>query len=423
MAIENFLSRVISGNGLGALELALPSVFSVAASGPYPLCHYFKLPESDLGGELQLVFEDISFAPVTVAAVEFGTDKRQFKVTLNAAVLNGRYQLFCLQSPEVTMDTGGLMGRLPALNAEEPPLTEEQYFRFVQLEQQRKHLNQTANGRLLVDEYNRHNDAYHHVYSTNEFLRLYWEENGTSEDMGEYTSEALKTGDVVNPNDRGFGSQGVSYNSNAFQQQIMLALACELAGYIEAGEAALSFSEVVNETGNTSQMPVELTGQEIYSAVESSSLTLKSLQSSPRTVALLAALKSIATSKIASDTDIEFCKQLGYTLGAQMCQRLRAVYQGYLSKDCAKPQLALHSDTFEIALQRSEFDYALTEQPDGALTLKLQSSTFSIPEIGLLSGTVYEQVKADTRFIRGLLVNRIASQLTRTLRALARQQE
>lgn len=423
MVIENFLSRVISANGLGALELALPSAFTVAALGPYPLCHYFKLPENDLGGELQLAFKDISFAPVSVAAVESGTDKRQFKVTLNASLLNGRYQLYCLQSPEVTMDTGGLMGRLPAFNAEEPPMTEEQYFRFVQLEQQRNHLNQTANGRLLVDEYNRHNDAYHHVYTTNEFVRLYWEENGTSEEMGEYTSEALKSGDVVNPKDRGFGSEGVSYNSNAFQQQIWLALGCELAGYIEAGEAALNFSEVVNETGNSSGKSAELTGQEIYNAVESSSLSQKSLQTSPRTVALMAALKSIATSKIASDTDLEFCKQLGYTLDAHMCQRLRAVYQGSLSKDSAKPQLALHSDTFEIALERSEFDYVLTEQPDGALTLKLKSSTFSIPEMGLLSGTVYEQVKADTRFIRGLLVDRIASQLTRTLRALARQQE
>nr|WP_314483596.1 hypothetical protein [uncultured Pseudomonas sp.] len=423
MVIENFLSRVISGNGLGALELALPSAFTVAALGPYPLCHYFKLPESDLGGELQLAFKDISFAPVSVAAVESGTDKRQFKVTLNASLLNGRYQLYCLQSPEVTMDTGGLMGRLPAFNAEEPPMTEEQYFRFVQLEQQRNHLNQTANGRLLVDEYNRHNDAYHHVYTTNEFVRLYWEENGTSEEMGEYTSEALKSGDVVNPKDRGFGSEGVSYNSNAFQQQIWLALGCELAGYVEAGKAALNFSEVVNETGNSSGKSAELTGQEIYNAVESSSLSQKSLQTSPRTVALMAALKSIATSQIASDTDLEFCKQLGYTLDAHMCQRLRAVYQGSLSKDSAKPQLALHSDTFEIALERSEFDYVLTEQPDGALTLKLKSSTFSIPEMGLLSGTVYEQVKADTRFIRGLLVDRIASQLTRTLRALARQQE
>ena len=423
MVIENFLSRVISGNGLGALELALPSAFTVAALGPYPLCHYFKLPESDLGGELQLALKDISFAPVSVAAVESGTDKRQFKVTLNASLLNGRYQLYCLQSPEVTMDTGGLMGRLPAFNAEEPPMTEEQYFRFVQLEQQRNHLNQTANGRLLVDEYNRHNDAYHHVYTTNEFVRLYWEENGTSEEMGEYTSEALKSGDVVNPKDRGFGSEGVSYNSNAFQQQIWLALGCELAGYIEAGEAALNFSEVVNETGNSSGKSAELTGQEIYNAVESSSLSQKSLQTSPRTVALMAALKSIATSQIASDTDLELCKQLGYTLDAHMCQRLRAVYQGSLSKDSAKPQLALHSDTFEIALERSEFDYVLTEQPDGALTLKLKSSTFSIPEMGMLSGTVYEQVKADTRFIRGLLVDRIASQLTRTLRALARQQE
>lgn len=423
MVIENFLSRVISGNGFGALELALPSAFTVLALGPYPLCHYFKLPESDLGGELQLAFEDISFAPVTVAAMESGTDKRQFKVTLNASVLNGRYKLFCLQSPEVTMDTGGLMGRLPALNAEEPPMTEEQYFRFVQLEQQRNHLNQTANGRLLVDEYNRHNDAYHYVYSTNEFLRQYWEENGTSEDMGEYTSGALKSGDVVNPKDRGFGSQGVSYNSNAFQQQIWLALACMRDGFIEAGEAALSFSDVVKETGNTSEMSVGLTGQEIYNAVESSSLSQKNLQTSPRTAALMAALKSIATSKIASDTDLEFCKQLGYTLDAQMCQRIRAVYQGSLSRDSAKPQLALHSDSFEIALERSEFDYVLTEQPDGALTLKLKSSTFSIPDIDLLSGTVYEHVRADTRFIRGLLVDRIASQLTRTLRALARQQE
>lgn len=423
MVIEQFLSRVFSEEGSRELELTLPSAFSIAALGPYPLCQYFKLPESDLGGELQLAFENISFAPVTVAAVRSGPDKGQLKVTLESSVLKGHYQLFCLQSPEVTMDIGGSMGRLSEVLAEEPPMTEARYFRFVQLEQERAHLNQTVNGRLLVDEYNKHNDAYHHVYSTNEFLRKYWDEDGTSEEMGEYTSEALKNGGVVNPKDRGFGTKGVSYNSNAFQQQIMLAMACEGAGYIDAGAAALGFSEVVTETGNTEQKSVELTGQEIYNSVESSSLTLKSMQSSPRTVALMDALKGIATSKTASDTDIEICMQLGYTMDVETCQWLRAVYQGSLSKDSAKPQLALHSDTFEIALARSEFDFVLTEQPDGALTLKLRSSTLIIPEIALLSGSIYEQAKVDTRFIRGLLVDRIASQLTRTLRALARQQE
>lgn len=333
MAIEQFLSRVISSKGPSELELTLPSIFSIAELGPYPLCQYYKLSESDLGGELQMAFEDISFTPVTVAAVQSGSDKRQFKLTLKPSVLKGHYQLFCLQSPEITMDIGGLMGRLPPVMAEDPPMTEERYFRFVQLEQQRAHLNRTANGRLLVDKYNKHNDAYHDVYSTNEFLRQYWHEDGASEEMGECTSEALKKGGIVNPKDRGFGTKGISYNSNAFQQQIFLSLACSLEGYAEAAEAALNFSRIVdNQTGNSSDISVELTGQEVYSAVESSSLTLKSLQSSPQTVALLAALKSIATSSTASDNDVGLGKQLGYTLDAHMCSRLRGVYQGYLNK-------------------------------------------------------------------------------------------
>lgn len=417
MNIDQFTSRLVNAYNPSELHSLVPPTFSIAAAGPYPLRQYIKLDDCGKGGELLLSLKDILVAPVTLGFVQSGADKRQLKITLQPSVMTGRYTLFCLEGPEVTLDTGGLMGALSTQNEETPPMTVEQYFRLVQLEKERAQLNQTANGRLLVGEYNQHNDAYHDVFTNNEYLRQYWQQDGASEEMGDHTSEALKSGADINPPDSRFGAKGVSYNSNAFAQQLNLWAAC-LFVYPEAAEAALEFSESVSVTGNTETATVPLTGQQVYASVDAESRAVNPAQPSAKVQALQTALCNIVINKVATDSDIQICHQQGYVMDLETRQRLQVIYQASLRTQEPKQRVTLSSDSFEIALPQSEFDYVLTEQPDGAMTLKLRTTTLCLPQIPLESDLV---AGVNTRFIRGLLVDRISSQLSRCLRELAKQ--
>ena len=236
--------------------------------------------------------------------------------------------------------------------------------------------------------------------------------------MGDHTSEALKSGADINPPDGRFGAKGVSYNSNAFAQQLNLWAAC-LFVYPEAAEAALDFSESVSVTGNTETATVPLTGEQVYASVDAVSRAVNPAQPSAKVQALQTALCNIVINKVATDSDIQICHQQGYVMDLETRQRLQLIYQASLRTQEPKQRVTLSSDSFEIALPQSEFDYVLTEQPDGAMTVKLRSTTLCLPQIPLNSDWV---AGVNTRFIRGLLVDRISSQLSRCLRELAKQE-
>ena len=419
MTIDSFLSRLASISDSSIGRPILPPAFSITDAGPFPLKQHIKPDGHPLGGELLLSLDNLTVEPVTLVAVQPGINKRQFNVTLGPASLTGRYQLFYNECAQVTLDTGGLMGALPAESEETGQMTEERYWRLVHLEKERAELNQTANGRLLVGEYNQHNDAYHQVFTENEQLRKFWHEDGASDEMGEHTSAALKSGALINPPEATFGSKGVSYNSNAFSQQLNLFSAC-LADHPEAAFAALIFNETVTGgTGNSQSTNVALNRSQIFDSVNAASPTTWKAGPSASVRALHSALINIIVNKTASAVDIDICNQQGFVMDAETRQRLQTIYWASLRKHDPKQRVDITSEGFKIALASSEFTYALTEQPDGAVTVKLIATTLKISQIPLTTDLAAE---VNTRFIRGLLVDRIASQLTRCLRELARQE-
>lgn len=419
MTIDSFLSRFGSTREPSIEYPILPATFSIADAGPFPLKQHIKPDGHPLGGELLLSFEHLIVEPVTFIAVQPDSHHRQLNVTLGPVSLSGRYQLFYNECAQVTLDTGGLMGALPAESEDTGQMTEARYWQLVQLEQERAELNQTANGRLLVEEYNQHNDAYHQVFTENEQLRKYWHQDDASDEMGEHTCAALKSGAVINPPEATFGSNSVSYNSNAFSQQLNLFFAC-LADYPEAATAALSFNETVTgETGNSQTTTVALNRSQIFDSVNASSPIKWKAGPSARVRALQDALINIIVKKTASAVDIDICHQQGFVMDPETRQRLQTIYWASLRKHDPKQRVDIISEGFNIDLASSEFTYALTEQPGGALTVKLLATTLNISQIPLPSGVAAE---VNTRFIRGLLVDRIASQLTRCLRELARQE-
>ena len=418
MTIDGFLSRLASLSDPSAEHPFLTPVFSIADAGPFPLKQHIKPDGHPLGGELLLSFDHLKVEPVTLVAVQPGSNTGQFNVTLGPASLSGRYQLFYNECAQVTLDTGGLMGALPAESEETGQMTEERYWRLVHLENERAELNQTANGRLLVGEYNQHNDAYHQVFTENEQLRKYWHENGASDEMGEHTSAALKSGAVINPPEATFGSKGISYNSNAFSQQLNLFFACA-TGYPEAAAAALSFNETVTgETGNSQTTTVALNRSQIFDSVNAASPATWKASPSARVRALQSALINIVINNTASAVDIDICRQQGFVIDPETRQRLQKIYWASLRKHDPKQRVDITDEGFKIALASSAFTYALTEQPDGAVTVKLLGTTLKISQLPLTTELAAE---VNTRFIRGLLVDRIASQLTRFLRELAKE--
>lgn len=427
MTIKTFISQLVPSDGPSALDYILPRSFSISMCGPYPLRQHIKPENSPSGGELCLSFDNLSVSPVELESIKPGVKGNTVEVRLKASTLRGNYQFFYLESPEVDMDVGGGMGALPIRpNADEenPTPTEKKYYRLVSAETERAKLNQTANGRLLVDRFNIHNDAYHDVFEANEQLRIYWRKDGTSEAMGDHTSEALKSDAVVNPKDRTFGDKNMSYNANAFQQQLNLWAAC-LRDFPDAAEAALQFGdEISSSTGNEETATSEMVASRVYETINTTSARMIAAGPSKGVLELQAALINIVANKNTIQSDIDTCASRGYVIDAVTCERLRSIYQASIRNKDPKQRVELRRDSFEVALEPSVLRYQLKEQPDGAVTLDITSSTLSVDDFELgMSMWGAEIEAADTRFIRGLLIDRISSQLTRYLRQVSRQQE
>lgn len=436
--IDDFLPKLTAASGPVSLAATLPRQFSVSACGPYPLASHVDIPSNSNGGELLLALNDISVSPVTLLSIVPDHDTRRIVVTLAPMQLNGTYELFGLESAKVQLDTGGLMAPLASFamgastadDNDPPTITEKQYDQLQQANDQRTQLNQTANGRSLLDMFNQHNDAYNAVFTTNTRLRKYWIGDGATEQMSDYTSQALDTpGMPVNPaiTDKSFGTTSQSYNENALAQQLNLYGAC-YHPYPEAATAALTFqTQVANATQNTQQNVVPMTAQAVYGAVDKAS-PANQANLLLQTQSLESALSRILDNSH-DDTDLDLCVQHGFIMDAETQARVQSIYAESLRLHDPKRRLPLHSGPFSSSLAQSCFVFALSEQPDGALTLKLQRSNLSVPALDLDSarwqgqaGEVGRSRLGSANFIRGILEDRIASQLTRVLRMLASQE-
>ncbi|SDB39043.1 hypothetical protein SAMN03159382_03190 [Pseudomonas sp. NFACC23-1] len=434
--IDDFLPKLTAASGTASLAATLPQQFSVSACGPYPLASHVDIPSNSNGGELLLALNDISVSPVKLLSVVPDRDASRIVVNLAPMQLSGTYDLFGLESAKVQLDTGGLMAPLASFavgastvdDADPPTITEKQYDQLQQANDQRTQLNQTANGRSLLDTFNQHNDAYTDVFNNNSQLRTSWAKGGAIAEMFDYTSQALATsGMPVNPQDKLFGTQQLSYNMHAFSQKIHLYYAC-LKPYPDAAVAALSFqAQVATNTQNTQQTVVPMTADSVYNTVNTAppanqaALQLQ-IQSLQETFARIA-------DNTHDDTDLDLCVQHGFVMDPDTIVRVQAIYAESLRLHDPKRRLPLHSGPFSSSLAESHFVFALSEQPDGALTLKLQRSSLSVPVLDLetaqwqgQAGEIGRSRLGSANFIRGILEDRIASQLTRVLRTLASQE-
>jgi hypothetical protein len=216
-------------------------------------------------------------------------------LVLRCLNLRGNYALNVKPDPVITLDTGGNLMELPAKslepaaagadadapNSELDPQKEEW---LEQAREQRTRLSSTENGQKLLDVHGEHNEVYDEVFRTNEAMRETWQAGGVTKLMAADTSIAVKNDSYVN--DKAYtnaNNETISYNSNAFTQQLALALNTLLTDpdyefsdiasvptekYLAAAKAVLSFGQAVTtQTGNDKHTVQNLTPGQIYNTV------------------------------------------------------------------------------------------------------------------------------------------------------------
>ena len=440
MNADQFIAKLNDGNGPDSLYGVIPKIFTISAAGPYPLAKHVEIAGSDIGGELLIGFSDLAVKPVQIVAITPDPAGDRVTVTLAPSELSGRFELFALETPQVELDTGGLMAPLALVAMQSagdtPTITEQQYDQLQQANDQRAKLNQTLNGQIMVQAYDAHNDAYNDVFNANAKLRDAWAKGGATQQMMDYTSTALDTGAVVNPTDRTFGTGNLTYNQNALSQKLNVYFACiamKQPHYDAAAEAALTFGNQVNtQTGNTQSNVVPMTGDQVYGVVNNPPAppppTLDAI-ANPVTEARVAQLGA-AFARIATDdhssTDIELMQSHGYDMDGDTLQRVQAIYAEGLRISDAKQRLAIRSGPFAIALPQADYVFEVTSQPNDVVTVRLARTTLAIRALGLGAETwddepsdVARERLEEATFMLGIIEDRIASQLTRIVRGLA----
>ena len=219
----------------------------------------------------------------------------RLKFALERLVLRGRYALEVKPDPIMTLDTGGNLLDLPpealrpsAAGAEadsDAPLDPQKEEWLDQARDQRTRLSETDNGQKLLGLYNVHNEVYDEAFKSNPALPELWRAGGATRDMAGDTSEAVKADGVVNDAGKTYQSDTgpVSYNANAFTQQLNVAAGCMFTDpdfdptvgppkgskYAAAAKAALSFGKGVKTTTSNDKDNVnEMKPSEVHSTVE-----------------------------------------------------------------------------------------------------------------------------------------------------------
>lgn len=429
--ITDFLAKLTAANSASSLVDTLPKTFPLTVSGPYPLAKHVDIPGSQVGGELLLSLRQLNVAPIAVQSIEPDADRGRVTVTLNAATLTGHYEIFGLETPEITLDTGGLMAPLSAMTLDgDSQITDKQYDQLQQANDQRTRLNQTVNGRETLRQYDQYNDDYNDAFNTSKILRAYWAQDDMTQQMADHTSDAVTSGtDVINPSDRKFGTGATTpqrtYNENAWSQKLHLWTACNHLGKTDAAAAALKFSlNVATNTGNSQKKIVPMTREQVYTSVQNANGASNAATESA--ASLLTASLERAIDGSHTEADIALFSSHGYDLGDENLARLRAIRDDVLRRNDPKVRQPLWQGDFSVDLGASRYVFALTGQPDGAVTVKLASNTLRVPPLGLddstwntEAGRIARERIDSAQFIRGILEDRIASQLTRHLRRIA----
>jgi hypothetical protein len=278
---------------------------------------------------------------------------------------------------------------------------------------------------LMLSNYDQYNDDYNQVFQTNSTLRATWSVNGATQAMMDHTSAALDTGNIVNPppSEQTFGAKGVAYNDNALTQQLAVWAACYGAKLVPAANASATFSSSVqSNTGNTAKVTNPMTGDQVYGVVQTG--TAPSNASANGLTAELHPTH-LALARIVEDNhgEDDLALLAGHGIDEHKIAMVRAVHAAALHLNEPGRRVPVHQGDAKAETGPTTYRYRLTEQLDGAVTLRLVQSSLRLDDLDLGTGGWPNEAAGDSAaaagFVRGILEDRIASALTRTLRRLA----
>lgn len=262
----------------------------------FPLALNVEMPEGHSSKNGHLSFSLRNFSCRGMEKFEMITPTDAFKdghlhlvFSFNQLNIKGQYTIDSKYAPEIDLDTAGTTLELNANGytvaaAGADPGTgafsdDQKNAMLDQARDQRTRLMDTPNGQKLMEQYNTHNEVYNKAFQI-PLMRRHWKGDGTTAQMAGDTSSALKTDNsVINPKDKKY-KNGLTYNANAFTQQLNVAVASVMTDpnfnifnplsdnqYSQAGLSALSFGKAVNTTGNDKSNITELNSNDVYSTV------------------------------------------------------------------------------------------------------------------------------------------------------------
>lgn len=266
----------------------------------FPLAFGLPLPpETDAEvGDIGIRFHDFELGGLAGAAVTRGDSNR---IVLEWSSLNfvGKCTLSARPCQVINLDTGGSLmdfdddsiGDAGGPTDQLDPARKEEMLEQARAERGR--LMDTRNGRKLMSEYQEHNEIYNSVFVKSAAARNTWTMHGTTREMAEHTHVALADDDesvtTVNPRakDKKFGKKKMTYNQNAFLQQLQLVVNTinidpdfdpweetakmdPKSKYVKASIAAMNFGKVTETTGNNKSRIKPMDGKQVHKTVESS---------------------------------------------------------------------------------------------------------------------------------------------------------
>jgi hypothetical protein len=374
-----------------------------------------------------------------IEALRAGPGENQLSVELGPVTLSGRYEVYGLEQPKNTIDTGGMFAPLqrplPTGTPDDtpPPLTVQQYEYLERADTQRTTLLTTPNGQTMISQYDEYSDIYTDVLNNDSNLQSLWNAEGATGEMMDWTYSALAPENqhtsAVNPTSKRktFGPNEISYNYNAFSQKQYLAYACharaELTSdnkYEVAGQAAMDFgNQVTNNTLNNDSTVNSMTAYQVFD-------TVKTVTPDPMAHAIGAQLLTALVQLVSGEETIESRKFLaahGQDCDDDQLARLRMLAKG----SPEKRRIQLWQDYFSVAVSKSSLVYDLTQQPNGAITVKLRNTTLRIPSLPLATGAwtgatgaIAAKRVQSARFLLGMLEDRLRSAVTRQIRGIGR---
>lgn len=282
----------LGGTSYNPIKLDDTPAYPLARTVTMPVDHNYET------GALSFCLKNLEIHGMNHLDVERCTqeiegERVRLKLLLECLNLQGYYSLNAKPDPLLDMDTGGNLMELPSesrqpvaagSDSDNEGLDPEKEEWLDGAREQRTRLSGTENGQKLLALHGEHNEVYDEVFRTSGAMRNTWQAGGVTRAMAADTSNAVKNDSAIN-NNQYISSSGetVSYNSNAFTQQLALGLntlltdpdfdvtdptATPAEKYQAASKAALSFGQAVKtQTGNDKQTVQPLTPSQVYDTV------------------------------------------------------------------------------------------------------------------------------------------------------------